>query len=81
MINYELKKTFPGEVTLNNDGSATIKQRFLTGVVGTPDSYKMLAGDSIEINIPDYANKTIVEADTIVNAAVAAFIAQKYPST
>jgi len=81
MINYELKHTNPASVKLNDDGSATINQGFTTGVVGTPDSYGMLAGDTIAVSIPDYANKTVSEVNTTVIAAVNAYIAVKYPST
>lgn len=81
MITYELKHTNPAQVSLNDDGSATIVQGFTTGVLGTPDSYGMLAGDSISVNIPDYANKTVTQVNTTVITAVNAFIVAKYPST
>lgn len=81
MITYELKHTNPAQASLNDDGSATIVQGFTTGVVGTPDSYGMIAGDTITVSIPDYANKTVSEVNTTVITAVNAFIANKYPST
>jgi len=81
MPNYELKKTMPAAVSLNDDGSATINQGFLTGVVGTPDSYGMLAGDNITVQVADYANKTVSQVNTEVMTAINAFIAQKYPNT
>ena len=81
MPTYELKKTNPAQVTLNEDGSATIVQGFTTGVVGTPDSYGMLAGDNISVNVASYATKLppVIEAEVL--AAVNAFIANKYPAT
>jgi hypothetical protein len=81
MITYQLKHTNPAQVKLNNDGSATITQGFTTGVVGTPDSYGMVAGDTLIIPIANYANKTVSQVNTEVITAVTAFIASKYPST
>ncbi len=81
MIDYELKHTNPSQTRLNDDGSATIVQGFTTGVVGVPDSYGMIAGDTITIVIGDYANKTITQAQAEVLESVNAYIANKYPST
>jgi hypothetical protein len=81
MATYELKNTTPAQVSLKDDGSAIIVQGFTTGPVGVPASYKMIAGDNISVTIPDYANKTVSEVNTIVIAAVNDFIANKYPTT
>lgn len=80
MTNYELKKKNPGAITLNEDGSATISQGFMTGEVNTPMSYGMLAGDTISIVVQDFATKLppVIEAE--VNTAINAYIATKYPA-
>lgn len=80
MIQFELKHTQPAQVSLNEDGSATIKQGFTTGAVGVPDSYGMIAGDTIEVIVSNYANKTVAQTQTEVMAAVNDCIAEKYPS-
>jgi len=80
MIQFELKHTNPANVKLNDDGTATINQGFTTGVVGVPDSYGMIAGDTIVVTVEDYANKTVTQTNTEVITAVNAFIANKYPT-
>lgn len=81
MIQYELKKTNPPAVTDNEDGSSTITVGFLTGPVGTPDSYGMLAGDTINVQIANSGSKTKDQIQAEMLVAINAFIAQKYPST
>lgn len=82
MAQFELKKTQPAKVTLDEvTGVATVNQGFITGVVGVPDSYGMVAGDVIDVQVEDYLNKSVVQTQTEVMAAVAAFIATKYPNT
>jgi len=78
---YMFLNTTPAQVSLKDDGSADIVQGFTSGVVGVPASYKMITGDNITVNVPDYANKTVSEVNTIVIAAVNDFIANKYPTT
>ncbi len=81
MINYELRNTDPAQATLNEDGSASIRQGFTTGVVGVPDGYGMTSWNSIIVTIADYANKTFTQGQAEVLAAVNDFISNKYPST
>jgi len=81
MINFELKHTNPANVKLNEQtGIATIQQGFTTGVVGVPDSYGMIAGDTIEVQVANYINKSVVQTNTEVMAAVNAYITNKYPT-
>jgi hypothetical protein len=80
MINFELKHTNPANVSLHDNGNATIVQGFTTGVVGVPDSYGMIAGDTISVEVLNYANKTVSQTNTEVITAVNNFIATKYPS-
>lgn len=80
MINFELKRTLPASVSLDSQtGVATVTQGFTSGVVGVPDSYGMIAGDTINVDVADYVNKSVVQTQTEVLAAVNAFIANKYP--
>lgn len=83
MINYELKKTNPASVSTDVDGQDTTRVviGFTTGVVGTPDSYGMVAGDAITVDVANGSTKTQAQIDAVVVAAITAFIAQKYPST
>ncbi len=81
MVNYELKKKNEPAVKSNEDGSMTITQGFITGVVGCPLSYGMVAGDAIVITVEGAYAKTGLQIEEEVNAAVNAYIAQKYPPT
>jgi len=80
MISFELKNTNAAKVTLLGNGNATIEQGFTTGVVGVPSSYGMIAGDTIQIEIVDYANKTVTQVNTEVITAVNNYITTKYPN-
>lgn len=80
-MDYELKHTNPPSTRVNDDGSAIITVGFTTGVVGCPDSYKMVTGDTIEVPIENWNSKTIPQVTAEVDAAIAAYIAVKYPST
>lgn len=80
MITFELKHTEPATVTLRDNGSATIRQRFSTGVTGVPDSYGMSASDMIIVEVSNYTNKTVTQVNTEVLTAVNAYITEKYPS-
>ena len=77
-MNFELKHTNPASVKLNQDGSATINVGFTTGVVGNP--YNMIIGDTIIVEVANYANKTVSQVDAEVGTAINNFIANKYPS-
>jgi hypothetical protein len=82
MINYELKHTEPAKVSVDTvANTGTVVQGFTTGAVGVPDSYGMVAGDSITVVVTGWSAKTTAQADTEVITAVNAFIAAKYPPT
>ena len=79
-MNYEVKKTTNGDITVDGQGVASIPVGIITGIVG--NTYpQFIAGDSTVVTISDYATKTVAQVVAEVDVAVAAFIANKYPNT
>ena len=66
-MDFELKNTNPAQVELDSvTDVATIVQGFTTGVVGCPESYRMITGDTITIQVVDYSNKSVIQTNTEV---------------
>lgn len=80
MITYELKHTVDAIVSVNTN-TGTVVQGFTAGAVGIPDSYKMVAGNTITVTVTGWGSKTSDQINAEVITAVNAFIAAKYPST
>ncbi len=80
-MDFELKHMNEPATKVKDDGSAVINVGFTTGPVGCPDSYRMIVGDVIDVNILDFNNKTGEQLNAEVYTAVNEFIATKYPST
>jgi len=80
-MDFELKSTNPASVTTDSVAdTTTVIQGFTTGVVGCPDSYKMVAGNTITVVVEASSTKTQAAIEAEVIAAVNTFITTNYPS-
>jgi hypothetical protein len=80
MATYELKRIT--NTTVKAEGTSLfVTTGFNTGETTTPESYGMVAGDTITTEIENSANKTESQIKAEQTAAINAYIATKYPST
>lgn len=78
-MNYEIVKLSNGDITINEAGVATIPCNMTVGIVGNPYP-AFIVGGSTNALVEDYANKTVAQVTTEVNAQVAAWLAATYPN-
>jgi hypothetical protein len=83
MVTYELKSFKLNAYLKNVDGhdTSSVTIGMITGVVGCPNSYGMVAGDTSTFNIANASTKTQNQIDAELVVAMNAFVANKYPST
>lgn len=80
MIKFELKNTMQASIKIADITTTIVTQGFTTGVVGVPNSYGMVAGDTIEVVInTNNGTKDQNQMNAEVISAVNSFIAKKYP--